>query len=200
MAKLVVLTEGFAGRTYELKGERVTIGRLEDNTIQISEPSVSSHHCELLLRGQEIVVRDLQSTNGTYIDGEPVTQAVLKPGQVLRLGAVEMRLEGDAPAGAPAAGAAPAAAPSAASAGPTAATASQAAAPSAPGTRPMGQTSPIPRGVSLSELQGGARPADLRKTGFAKKADSGSKLLWLVVGVVGAAVVALLAWALLTIR
>lgn len=200
MAKLVVLTEGFAGRTYELKGERVTIGRLEDNTIQISEPSVSSHHCELLLQGQEIVVRDLQSTNGTYIDGEPVTQAVLKPGQVLRLGAVEMRLEGDAPAGAPAAGAAPAAAPSAASAGPAAATASQAAAPSASGTRPMGQTSPIPRGVSLSELQGGARPADLRKTGFAKKADSGSKLLWLVVGVVGAAVVALLAWALLTIR
>jgi predicted component of type VI protein secretion system len=200
MAKLVVLTEGFAGRTYELKGERVTIGRLEDNTIQISEPSVSSHHCELLLRGQEIVVRDLQSTNGTYIDGEPVTQAVLKPGQVLRLGAVEMRLEGDAPAGAPAAGAAPAAAPSAASAGPAAASASQAAAPAAPGTRPMGQTSPIPRGVSLSELQGGARPADLRKTGFAKKADSGSKLLWLVVGVVGAAVVALLAWALLTIR
>jgi predicted component of type VI protein secretion system len=200
MAKLVVLTEGFAGRTYELKGERVTIGRLEDNTIQISEPSVSSHHCELLLQGQEIVVRDLQSTNGTYIDGEPVTQAVLKPGQVLRLGAVEMRLEGDAPAGAPAAGAAPAAAPSAASAGPAAATASQAAAPAAPGSRPMGQTSPIPRGVSLSELQGGARPADLRKTGFAKKADSGSKLLWLVVGVVGAAVVALLAWALLTIR
>lgn len=198
MAKLVVLTEGFAGRAYELKGERITIGRLEDNTIQIAEPSVSSHHCEILIRGQEIRVRDLQSTNGTFIDGEPVTEAVLRPGQVLRLGAVEMRLEGDGSA--PGTTSAPASAGTAAVGGAAAPAEPKSAPAAGPGSKAMGQTSPIPRGVSLSELEGGARPADLRKTGFAKKEDTGGKLVWWVVGVVGAVILGLLAWGVLTIR
>ena len=101
MLKLVVLSPGMTGRTQELKADKTTIGRLEDNTFQIAEPSVSSHHCEVLLRGSEVVVRDLNSTNGTYISGEKVTESVLKPGQILRLGQIEMRLETDA-AGAPA--------------------------------------------------------------------------------------------------
>ena len=97
MAKLVVLSAGMTGRTHELKVDKTTIGRVEDNTFQIAEPSVSSHHCEVLLRGPEVVVRDLNSTNGTFINGEKVTEMVLKPGQVLRLGQIEMRLETDAP-------------------------------------------------------------------------------------------------------
>src|SRR5213080_2459919 len=93
MAKLVLLSAGMTGRTHELKVEKTTIGRVEDNTFQIAEPSVSSHHCELLLRGSEVVVRDLNSTNGTFINGEKVEEKVTKPGQVLRLGQIEMRLE-----------------------------------------------------------------------------------------------------------
>jgi len=100
MAKLVVLSAGMTGRTHELKVDKTTIGRVEDNTFQIAEPSVSSHHCEVLLRGPEVVVRDLNSTNGTFINGEKVNETVLKPGQVLRLGQIEMRLETDAPASA----------------------------------------------------------------------------------------------------
>ncbi len=84
------------GLTQELKAEKTTIGRLDDNTFQIAEPSVSSHHCEVVLRGSEVVVRDLDSTNGTFIGAEKVTERVLKPGQVLRLGQVQMRLESDA--------------------------------------------------------------------------------------------------------
>jgi pSer/pThr/pTyr-binding forkhead associated (FHA) protein len=42
-----------------------------------------------------VVVRDLNSTNGTYIGGEKVTETRLKPGQILRLGQIDMRLEGD---------------------------------------------------------------------------------------------------------
>src|SRR5437879_6917636 len=103
MAKLVVLSEGMTGRSYELKVDKTTIGRVEDNAFQISEPSVSSHHCEVLLRGNEVVVKDLNSTNGTFIAGQQVTnEAVLKPGQILRLGQVEMRLETGATAPAPA--------------------------------------------------------------------------------------------------
>jgi len=100
MLKLVVLSPGMTGRTQELKAEKTTIGRVEDNTFPIPEPSVSSHHCEVILRGSEVVVRDLNSTNGTYIAGEKVTERVLKPGQILRLGQVDLRLEADA-AGAP---------------------------------------------------------------------------------------------------
>jgi hypothetical protein len=51
-----------------------------------------------LLRGTEVIVRDLNSTNGTYIGGEKVAERMLKPGQILRLGQVEIRLETDSPA------------------------------------------------------------------------------------------------------
>ena len=98
MAKLVVLSVGMTGRTQELKVDKTTIGRVEDNTFQIAEPSVSSHHCEILLRGGDVVVRDLNSTNGTFINGEKVAESVIKPGQILRLGQIEMRLETDVPA------------------------------------------------------------------------------------------------------
>lgn len=96
MARLVILSEGMTGRSHELKVDKTTIGRVEDNTFQIAEPSVSSHHCEVLLRGSDVVVRDLASTNGSFIDGEKITEAVLKPGQKLRLGQIEIRLESDA--------------------------------------------------------------------------------------------------------
>src|SRR5208337_4354307 len=98
MAKLVVLSAGMTGRTQELNVDKTTVGRVEDNTFQIAEPSVSSHHCEVLLRGSEVVVRDLNSTNGTYINGDKITERVIKPGQILRLGQVELRLDTDAPA------------------------------------------------------------------------------------------------------
>src|SRR6266567_1563173 len=95
MPKLVLLSAGMTGRTHDLKVDKTTIGRVEDNTFQIAEPSVSSHHCEILLRGSDVVVRDLNSTNGTFINGEKVAETVLKAGQVLRLGQIEMRLETD---------------------------------------------------------------------------------------------------------
>jgi len=101
MAKLVVLSEGMTGQSYELKVDKTTIGRVEDNTFQIAQPSISSHHAEILLRGSEVVIKDLNSTNGTFINNQQITgEAVLKPGQVLRLGQVEIRLESGAPAAA----------------------------------------------------------------------------------------------------
>jgi pSer/pThr/pTyr-binding forkhead associated (FHA) protein len=93
MAKLVVLSEGLSGRSHELKAEKTTVGRVDDNMFQIPDPSVSSHHCEIVLRGTEVLVKDLNSTNGTFINSQQITEAVLKPGQPLRLGQVELRLE-----------------------------------------------------------------------------------------------------------
>jgi pSer/pThr/pTyr-binding forkhead associated (FHA) protein len=94
MARLVILSEGFTGKAHELTVDKTTIGRVDDNSFPIPEGSVSSHHCEVLLRGSDIVIHDLNSTNGTFINGHQVTgEAVLKPGQILRLGQVEIRLE-----------------------------------------------------------------------------------------------------------
>jgi pSer/pThr/pTyr-binding forkhead associated (FHA) protein len=95
MAKLVLLSAGMTGRTHDLKVDKTTIGRVEDNTFQIAEPSVSSHHCEILVKGSDVLVKDLNSTNGSYINGEKISESVLKPGQILRLGQIEMRLETD---------------------------------------------------------------------------------------------------------
>lgn len=93
MAKLVVLSEGYAGLTYELKAERTTVGRVEDNAFQIPDASVSSHHCEIIQQGEGWLVRDLGSTNGSFIEGEQITEATLKKGQILRVGHIDVRLE-----------------------------------------------------------------------------------------------------------
>jgi pSer/pThr/pTyr-binding forkhead associated (FHA) protein len=96
MAKLVVLTEGFTGRTLELTTAKTTIGRVDDNQFVLPEPSVSSHHCEVWLKGDDLVVKDLGSTNGTFLHESQLAadkEAVLKPGQILRLGQVELRYE-----------------------------------------------------------------------------------------------------------
>ncbi|HEY3852924.1 MAG TPA: FHA domain-containing protein [Verrucomicrobiae bacterium] len=94
MARLVILSEGLTGKAHELTVEKTTIGRVDDNTFPIPDGSVSSHHCEILLRGAQVIVHDLNSTNGTFINGNQITgEAPLKPGQILRLGQIELRLE-----------------------------------------------------------------------------------------------------------
>ena len=55
MPKLVILNASLAGRSQELAVDKTTIGRVEDNTFAIADPSVSSHHCEVLLRGNDVV-------------------------------------------------------------------------------------------------------------------------------------------------
>lgn len=183
MSKLVLLSEGFNGRTYELKVEKTTVGRVEDNTFHIPEPSVSSHHAEIILKGNDVVVKDLNSTNGTYINGEKVTEATLKPGQTLRLGTVEMRLEGEGGAGAPAAGAKDGKAPAAAAAKKESHT---------------GETRRIARGgVKLNELEAGTGPAKFEKDSpFAKKTNKTTVIFITVAIVLGVAILALIAFAL----
>lgn len=154
MSKLVILNQGMAGRTFELNLERTTVGRVEDNTFQIADGSVSSHHAEILLHGGDIIIKDLNSTNGTFINNEKISETLLKPGQTLRFGQVELKIDDGKPVSAP---------PPAAAA--------PAPAPVAP-KKSLDGTMIIPRGVSLEQLeQGGTRqPAlDTKNTGFAKK-------------------------------
>jgi pSer/pThr/pTyr-binding forkhead associated (FHA) protein len=179
MSKLVLLSEGFAGRTYELNVEKTTVGRVEDNAFQIAEPSVSSHHAEIILRGNDVVIKDLNSTNGTFINGEKVSESVLKPGQVLKFGQVELRLEGKDGAGAPKAGAG-------------------AATPPPPKQKQTGtQTSKIQRGgVKLNEFQEAKEAPKFQTTAFAKKSNKVTVIfisIAIVLGlvIVGAIIVAI---------
>jgi hypothetical protein len=174
MAKLVVLTQSMAGRSCDLASERTTIGRVEENNFQISEPSVSSRHCEILLRGNDIVVKDLGSTNGTFINGEKITgEGVLKPGQSLRLGNVELKL--DAPgAPAPASGSAPAPAPA------------------TPPPPKKEAAKPVTGGVRMSDLEGGGRTVAIDTSVFTKKKKSTNLYFWIVAAVVLLVIVVLI--------
>jgi len=166
MAKLVLLSAGMTGRTHELKVDKTTIGRVEDNTFQIAEPSVSSHHCEILLKGTDVVVHDLNSTNGTFINGEKVSESPLKPGQILRLGQIEMRLETDAPSG---------------------------GAGAAASKKQLDHTMVMQRGVKMDELEQGTRGGfDTTSKGFSKKDNKANKVFWIMAGVVGFVIIVLL--------
>lgn len=162
MARLVLLSEGFTGRTYELKTEKTTVGRLPDNTFEIPEQSVSSHHCEILLRSGDVLVHDLGSTNGTFINGQQITEGTLKPGQILRLGTVDMRLESGEPPPPPSP------------------------------KRLLDQTRQIPQGVTLDQLQGTHPASFEGKTGFEKKSNRATGIFIGSVIVVGVVLVCLL--------
>src|SRR6266446_5537160 len=96
MAKLIFIDKNFAGRSYELMLEKTTVGRGDHNTLVIRDKSLSSSHCEILMHGPEIIVRDLGSSNGTFVNGARLNkQGQLKSGQTVRFGAVEARLELD---------------------------------------------------------------------------------------------------------
>lgn len=65
------------------------IGRGSDVDIRVDDPGVSRHHAEILL-GREVVLRDLGSTNGTYVDGVQVGEIVLRDGSVVQLGGTRL--------------------------------------------------------------------------------------------------------------
>jgi pSer/pThr/pTyr-binding forkhead associated (FHA) protein len=86
---------------HELSEETMTIGRLADNTIQIEDGSVSSHHAEITFEGGNYRLHDKGSTNGTFVNGAPATTGVvLKDGDQVRFGSIETVFAADVPAAA----------------------------------------------------------------------------------------------------
>ena len=81
---------------HELTEDTMTVGRLPDNTLQIEDASVSSHHAELSFENGEYHLSDKGSTNGTFVNGEQVTAAILKDGDQVRFGSIETVFAGDA--------------------------------------------------------------------------------------------------------
>jgi hypothetical protein len=93
MATLVANNrETTVGRIHLQRGIN-TIGRAEGNHHVIPHASVSSRHCEIIVHDAAIAVRDLGSTNGTFVDDKPLQQGNVAHGQRLKLGSVEFVVE-----------------------------------------------------------------------------------------------------------
>ena len=93
MARLVVIDNGHLGLSHELGKHWATIGRASDNSFQILQTSVSGHHCEVRFADEVLTVRDLRSTNGTFINEKPVAEGTVKVGESFRVGDVELKVE-----------------------------------------------------------------------------------------------------------
>jgi hypothetical protein len=96
MPHLVVQPGSPACQDYPLQPGRTTLGRGDDNDIVIADPSVSTHHCQIIIDSGRVLIRDLGSTNGTFLNRAPVSEAPLAPGQQIHLGNVELALKTEA--------------------------------------------------------------------------------------------------------
>jgi pSer/pThr/pTyr-binding forkhead associated (FHA) protein len=78
---------------YELSEALITIGRAAENMIVLADPSVSGRHAQLLLAGDDYQLVDLESTNGTRVNGETVRSVLLQAGDRIRFGKMEACFE-----------------------------------------------------------------------------------------------------------
>ena len=98
MRKLNVSSPSGGTTSYELAEPVITIGRAPDNLIQLDEPSVSSRHAQISVTGETYELRDLNSTNGTRVNGESTTSVTLQIGDRIKFGKLEACFECEVPA------------------------------------------------------------------------------------------------------
>ena len=89
--KFVVLSEQLRGRMFELNQDEITIGRSDERTICLKDPTVSTLHCKVSRSGDKTVIADAGSTNGTKVNGTPLTSEYeLQNGDIVRIGVFEL--------------------------------------------------------------------------------------------------------------
>jgi len=86
-----------SGRRHNLHSGLNTVGRNPTNDVRLTEASVSSFHCEIEVDADRVIVRDLESTNGTRLNNAPVMEAELRPGDELILGELRLQLDCESP-------------------------------------------------------------------------------------------------------
>ncbi|HVN41470.1 MAG TPA: FHA domain-containing protein [Steroidobacteraceae bacterium] len=86
MARLVLSLDGQVLAEYNMSKERYTVGRLPDNDIRIDNPAVSGHHALLINILNDSYLEDLNSTNGTYVNGRLVKKHALQNGDNITVG------------------------------------------------------------------------------------------------------------------
>jgi len=85
-ACLVVIYGMELGKKFNLEGQTIILGRSAKSDIQIDQESVSRNHAKIMNTGQSIILRDLGSTNGTYVNDELIDEYVLRDGDFIKIG------------------------------------------------------------------------------------------------------------------
>jgi hypothetical protein len=98
MARIVVQPGSPTAWEIKLKAGTNSFGRSPANDFRLDDPSVSGAHCHILVENGSAIIKDLGSTNGTYVNHAPVQKAALRTGQTIHLGSLELMFYSDAPA------------------------------------------------------------------------------------------------------
>jgi len=100
MGKLILTLDSQELAQYELEKERYTIGRLADNDIHIDNMAVSGHHALIINILKDSFLEDLNSTNGTYVNGKLIKKHALQEGDVITIGRHALKYVSGKPAAA----------------------------------------------------------------------------------------------------
>ncbi len=95
MASIRGMSNPVKGSIFELTGETLTIGRSPDHQVSIPDPSVSGKHCLIERNGNKYTLRDLDSTNGTHLNGVSIRVSRLKPKDIIKVGSVDLMFDGE---------------------------------------------------------------------------------------------------------
>ena len=98
MASLTIIKGPDKGRQFDINGERPTVGRDNSSAVRLHDGEISRHHAEFRRTKNGYVLYDLQSSNGTYLNGERVQYSPIKTGDRIRFGQTEMIFTADAAA------------------------------------------------------------------------------------------------------
>jgi hypothetical protein len=101
MARLILSLDGQTLAEYNMTKERYTVGRLPDNDIRIDNAAVSGHHSLIINILNDSFLEDLNSTNGTYVNGKLIKKHALQHGDVITVGHHQLRYVDDQAAQAP---------------------------------------------------------------------------------------------------
>jgi pSer/pThr/pTyr-binding forkhead associated (FHA) protein len=82
-----------AGQRIAVPPTGLTIGRETDNMLILPDPSVSRHHARIAVENGALVVYDLNSTNGVYVNEQRVSKQSLRAGDIVRFGGARFRIE-----------------------------------------------------------------------------------------------------------
>lgn len=93
--KLIILSEQFRGKSFELVEDNYSCGRVEKCNICIKDPTISSHHCDFTKHGSTYTVSDCGSTNGTRVNNVPITKQELQNSDIVQIGGVEILFDCD---------------------------------------------------------------------------------------------------------
>jgi hypothetical protein len=95
-ASLILVQGGQPIRTWPLGSAEISIGRAEQSDIPLSDPGVSRNHARVVREGDDFIVEDLRSTNGTEVNGQPIRRRRLANGDMLKLASstLQFRREG----------------------------------------------------------------------------------------------------------